>query len=229
MNDHMGVGDKLSVRKIAAVPSTPQGDLARIQVLHDYAEKLGIGRNHFMISSNILTVRRFTFAAVRRQAREFFEGRLPEDPREILAAVLGVPELRLAAADMVGRFDNLVVDDGHEFVVDAFQNLEDLFDLAFHAIGTGTTAANAADTTLETEDLLGNADRGGKGTQTEAGAKIYSTVKTTTQTTAGPDAITEAGLLSANAVGVLFSRQVFAAINLSLNDSIETTWEITVS
>jgi hypothetical protein len=112
-------------------------------------------------------------------------------------------------------------------IVDAFQGTFDLSLFLFHSVGTGTTAADASDTALETEDLLGNANRC-DGSQGENGATTYRTQCTITKQDAGTDAITEAGLFSADATGVLFARQVFAAVNLSQNDSIQTTWDLTI-
>lgn len=127
----------------------------------------------------------------------------------------------------VGTF-NLVVTAGLEFIVDAFQNTTEVETFIYHAIGTGTTSPVVGNTALETEDLVGNADRC-NGSQAENGTTTYRTQCTITKTDAGTDAITEAGLLSADAGGTLLARQTFAAVNLNQNDSIQTTWDITFS
>jgi hypothetical protein len=164
------------------------------------------------------------------QMREYSERELGVDPHHF-GYVSGHLTVNVIRADgdveHVGTF-NVVTTVGLQFVVDAFQNTTELESFIFHAVGTGTTAADASDTALETENLLGNADRC-NGSQGENGATTYRTQCTITKTNAGTAAITEAGLLSADATGVLFARQVFAAVNLSQNDSIQTTWDITIS
>lgn len=93
------------------------------------------------------------------------------------------------------------------------------------AIGVGTTAADAADTTLETESMR----EAGTGTQTtttvtddtahlEASFSIGSTL-----------AITEAGILNAASVGTLLNRQTFTAINVVDGDTITIKWDVAFS
>lgn len=94
--------------------------------------------------------------------------------------------------------------------------------LSYLAIGTGTVAAAAADTTL--------------GTETHRGAATCTRVTTTvvndtaqfvyTFTFAAGFAITEAGLLNLVAGGDLMSRQVFSPINVISLDSLQVTWKI---
>lgn len=216
VRERIGVTDRLSVRGI-------EGDMSRIHRAkrlladHGFAEL-----NHFLMISGKLTARRIPWRRVLLVAQEFGVS---------TAEVMALPHLKAMCYDEERvAVDNLVVDVGHEFIVDAFQGSVEPEAMNFHAVGTGVTAAAAGDTTLETENLLGNANRPA-GAQGENGAKVYQTVATITKTDAvgDPLAVTEAGILSLNAVGVLLSRQVFAAINLSQNDAIETTWEYTIS
>jgi hypothetical protein len=145
------------------------------------------------------------------------------------AAILADPELRRQCVDLEREVQNLVTTAGKEYVVDAFQNSVEMEDLKYHGYGTGTTAAAVGDTQLEYEELMGQANRP-TGSQTENGSTTYRTVATITKTDAGTDAVTEAGLFDQNSLGGnMLSRQVFAAINLNQNDSLETTWDITVS
>jgi hypothetical protein len=207
-------------RVIIPTPLIPGEDVQRIRKLKQLAEEHGLGlADHFMVGSGRFCARKVDGALLAREA-----------------ARIGIPiDLALRDSKLRERcyteerlIDNLMVTVGLEFIVDAFQDIVELELMRFHAVGTGTTSPVVGNTTLETEDLLGNANRP-SGTQTESGATTYQTVATITQQGAGPTAITEAGILSVNAVGVLLARQTFAAINLSLNDSIETTWEFTVS
>lgn len=94
--------------------------------------------------------------------------------------------------------------------------------MQYVALGTGVTAASAADTALQTELASRVA-----GTLTSAGAVWQN------QATFGPGvdtgAITESGLLSASTVGTLFAHQVFAVINKGAGDSLQVTWSVTFS
>lgn len=107
-------------------------------------------------------------------------------------------------------------------MVDCLQNSTtaplDVF--KWHACGTGTNAEANTDSALQTE--VGSRV---SGTQTENGSNVYRTVATITP--GGTYAITEHGILSANAAGVLMDRSVFAAINVGASDSISFTYDCT--
>lgn len=127
---------------------------------------------------------------------------------------------------------NLIVTAGKNFLVDAWQNSVELEILRYHGVGTGTTAANVADTALETESttILNPDSTRATGSLTEgATANVFRTVGTVSFD--GSGAITEWGLLSQAATGggVLWSRVVFSAINVSNLDSIQFTYDMTVN
>lgn len=94
--------------------------------------------------------------------------------------------------------------------------------MRYVALGTGTNAAVAGDTAL----------------QTELATRVAGTLSSATnvwqnQATfgAGVDtgAITEAGIFSASAAGTMLARQTFSAINKGALDSLQVTWQITIS
>jgi len=101
------------------------------------------------------------------------------------------------------------------------------------AIGTGTTAPAAGDTTLEAELSAGGMER--------AVADTLSRVTTTvtndtaqlviewTKTSAGTTTVTEAGILNAAAAGDLLARQTFTGIALEQNDKLSITWKVQVA
>lgn len=93
--------------------------------------------------------------------------------------------------------------------------------MQYIGIGTGTTAADATDTALETEAARK------QGSVSSALAVYTNTV--TFAAGEGTGAITEAGLLSAASSGTLFSHQVFSAVNKSASDSLTVTWNVTYS
>ena len=94
--------------------------------------------------------------------------------------------------------------------------------MRYIALGTGTNAASASDTTLQTEI----------GTRV-AGALTNSTNTWQNQATFGAGvstgAITEAGIFSASSSGTMFARQVFAVVNKAAGDSLQITWSVTFS
>lgn len=97
-------------------------------------------------------------------------------------------------------------------------------DFKYHDSGVGTTAENSSDTDIETTDGESRAT----GTQTEgASANIYASVGTISYTTT--KAITEHGLFSQSTGTTLLDRTVFSAINVVSGDSIQFTYELTVS
>ena len=209
----MSIGDALRVR---VRPS----ERKRIAAVKRLGERFGLAhRDHFRMMSGKFTVRKLSGGKINRLAEKLGVSR---------EVILGDPDLRLQCVDLVRVVDNLIVTAGINFMVDAFQGSVEPEDMKYHAVGTGTTGPVVGNTTLETETLLGNAQRP-TGSQTENGADTYQTVATTTCNVAGPIAITESGILSADVAGTLLCRQTFGAINLSQDDAIETTWEITVS
>lgn len=97
------------------------------------------------------------------------------------------------------------------------------------ATGTGTTAANVADTTLETEITTGGGERAAATASrvttdvTDDTAQLVNTFAFTSSF-----AVTESGVLNAASVGVLLARQVFSAINVVNGDSLQVTWKFDV-
>lgn len=97
------------------------------------------------------------------------------------------------------------------------------------AIGIGTTAANVADTTLESEITT----NGGQRAAATASRVTTDTNNDTarlvlTFTFTGSFAVTEAGALNAGAAGVLLNRQVFTAVNVVSGDTLQITINIDV-
>jgi hypothetical protein len=171
----------------------------------------------------------------RNCARMFRQAR-----RVITAAKLGIPtffgQLGLVVLRADGRWADLglasmrvVTNAGVGYIVDCFQNLEELEDMKYHGIGTGTTSETPSDTALVTE-LTTQYDPDNTratGTQVENGANVYQTVGTNLVDSGV--AITEHGILDQAAVGggVLLDRSVFSVINLGSGDSLQSTYDFT--
>ena len=116
---------------------------------------------------------------------------------------------------------NLVVDDGLEFIASRMKDTTSTA-MSHMAIGTGSTAAAAADTALGTEA----ARQGLTSTTVTANAVAY--VASFAAGT-GTGAITEAGILNASSGGSLLCRTVFSVVNKGASDSMTITWTVTIS
>lgn len=123
-----------------------------------------------------------------------------------------------------------VTDEFAEYMVDQLQaESSDFGDFKYHISGTGTNAENKTDTQLQTPIGMERE----VGTQTEgASAEIYRSVATIAYTAS--HAITEHAIFNEAYVdaqdnGVLMDRSVFSAINVVNGDSIEFTYELTVT
>lgn len=120
---------------------------------------------------------------------------------------------------------------GVGFMIDAWQNLVEMELMKFHGIGTGVTGEAVGDTGLvaELSTQYSTDSTRATGTLAEAAANIFRTVGTVT-VDAGV-AITEHGVFSQASApgGVLLDRSVFAAVNLVSGDSLQLTYDYTLT
>ena len=136
-------------------------------------------------------------------------------------------ELRLTVTNPEGNVTqevvvpNLVVTVGKNFIASRIKDATATA-MSHMAIGSGTTAAAAGDTTLGTE--LGRVAL----TSTTVTANAVAYVATFPAGT-GTGAITEAGIFNAASSGTLLCRTTFPVVNKASGDSIAITWVITVS
>lgn len=119
--------------------------------------------------------------------------------------------------------ENVVVTVGKNYLAEWLtQATQADYFMRYLAIGTGTTAASASDTALETELAT-----------RVAGTLTFSTNVWQNQATFGPGvdtgAITEAGIFTAAAAGTMFARQTFPVVNKGAGDSLQLTWQVTFS
>ena len=116
---------------------------------------------------------------------------------------------------------NIVVTDGKEYIASRMKDATATA-MSHMAIGTGTTAAAAGDSALETE-----AGRVAL-TSTTVTSNAVAYVATFGAGT-GTGAITEAGILNASSSGDLLCRTVFSVINKGAADTLGITWTVTVN
>jgi hypothetical protein len=123
----------------------------------------------------------------------------------------------------VREINNVVVTVGKNYLASwlTAATQSDYF-MRYIGLGTGTNAANASDTDLQTPLSTRVA-----GTLSSA-ANVWQNVALF-----GPGvdtgAITESGIFSAVSAGTLMARQTFAVINKAAGDSLQVTWQITLS
>ena len=160
---------------------------------------------------------------------------------ELLDAITRVVVLQSSLSLVIVRRDGLrealgivgnkvITDAGVGFLVDAWQNLVELENMKYHALGTGTTAeaasgAGAAMVTELTTEYTGNVRA--TGTTTEASALVFQTVATNTLDGTPGAALREHGLMSANAAGVCWDRTLFDAITLISGEGLQSTYNMT--
>ena len=136
-------------------------------------------------------------------------------------------ELRLTITNPEGNVTqevvvpNLVVTVGKNFIASRIKDATATA-MSHMAIGSGTTAAAAGDTTLGTE--LGRVAL----TSTTVTANAVAYVATFPAGT-GTGAITEAGLFNASSAGTMLCRTVFSVINKGAADTLGITWTVTVN
>jgi len=122
----------------------------------------------------------------------------------------------------VEKASNLIVTTGVQGIVDRLLASPTVGVPTHAAIGTGTTAAAAGDTTLQTE-----LDRNALTSKNRSGAVL--TMVADWAAGDGTGTITEAGIFNASSSGTLFSRVVFAAVGKTSTDTLQVTWTWTLS
>lgn len=147
-----------------------------------------------------------------------------------------IGNLQLALYDAQGQlkdyreYHNLVTSVGKAGVASRINGAGSEVAFTYIAIGTGTNAAAAGDTTLQTEITTGGGARASASctrttvTVTNDTAQLQATFSFTTSF-----AVTESGTLNAASSGVLLARRVFSAINVVNGDSLSVTWKFTTS
>jgi hypothetical protein len=120
------------------------------------------------------------------------------------------------------RVKNLVVNTGLNFMTSRMKDTT-LAAMTHMAVGSGTTAAAAGDTALET--------------QISARVSLTSTTVTSNAIEyvaafgagVSTGAITEAGIFNASTAGTMLCRTVFSVVNKAAADTLQITWTITIN
>lgn len=146
---------------------------------------------------------------------------------------IAIPNLPLLTGRMVSTvsFPNLVTNAGLAAIADKVGGVTGAADFDYVAVGEGTTAANASDTTLETEITDSGLERAQDGSPTRSTTSVANDTLEVgvTFSVTGTKAVTEMGLLNAASSGTLLGRNVFSAINVANGDSLTATYKVQFS
>ncbi len=121
------------------------------------------------------------------------------------------------------EIENTIVDAGYDFICAVIGNTTQPNDMAWTAIGTGSTAVQGSDTTLAT-DLVRVANVYAH----SAGTKVFTHTADYAAGT-GTGSIVESALLNAASAGTMLNRVVFDVINKGASDTLSVVWTITLS
>lgn len=118
--------------------------------------------------------------------------------------------------------DNLVVDTGLDYIASRMKDATATA-MSHMALGSGTTAAAAGNTDLES--ILGSREALDSTTVTDNTITYVSSFEAGDAT----GAVTEAGIFNASTGGTMLCRTVFSVVNKGANDTLSITWTITLS
>ena len=121
--------------------------------------------------------------------------------------------------------DNLVVTVGKYHIADQLADQGEAA-MSHMAIGTGTTAAAAGDTALQTELDRNALTSTTQGADTDANKVTYIGDWAAGD---GTGAITEAGIFNSASAGIMLCRSVFSVKNKGAGDALTLTWVLTIS
>lgn len=157
-------------------------------------------------------------------------------PHKLAALVIKHLGIQLPQTSLFGSWQNslnvanLVTNAGFAGVASRINGAGAEAAFTYLAVGIGATAANAADTTLQTEITDSGLARASATASRVTTTQTNDTAQLVyTWTASGSKAVTEAGVLNAGAAGVLLARQVFSAINVVSGDSLQLTYKVKAS
>jgi len=126
--------------------------------------------------------------------------------------------------------DNLVVTVGKALITALMGAVGSPAAVTYLALGIGTTAAAAGNTTLESEIVDSGLQRASATVSQQTTTTTNDTLQLTkTFTATGSKAITEIGALNASSGGTLLGRRVFSAVNVVSTDQIQVTYSFQIS
>ena len=117
--------------------------------------------------------------------------------------------------------ENLIVDTGLNFICDRMKDDETA--MTHMALGSGSTAAAAGDTTLGSQ--LGSREALDSSTVTNNQIVYVASFEAGDAT----GVVTEAGIFNASTGGTMLCRTVFSVVNKAADDTLTVNWTITLT
>lgn len=191
--------------------------------------------NLFKVGHNVSYVLRDKDGKVKPMFQENRLGRFLVGEKGLLSPYWINSKLSFLLAPFLGSWSskmeihNLITNAGAAGVASRINGSGGEAAFTYIAVGTGATAANVADTTLQTELAASGLSRANSTASrvttdvTNDSARLANTFTVT-----GTAAVTESGVLNASSGGVLLARQVFSAVNVVNGDSLSVTWTFDV-
>ena len=121
------------------------------------------------------------------------------------------------------RIENLVVTTGRDAIIERLDSSPGTTQPTHMAVGTGSTAPAAGNTTLGAE-----IDRNALTSNTASGG-VLTMVGNWAAGDATNTAIAEAGVFNAASSGTMYSRATFTAIDKGASDTLQITWTYTLT
>jgi len=118
---------------------------------------------------------------------------------------------------------NLVVNAGLSFITSRMLNTSKAV-MSHMALGSGSTAANASDTSLGSQ--VGSREALDSASETSTGVITFAS---TFEPGDATGALTEAGIFNASSGSDMLCRTVFSTVNKASTDTLAITWSITVA
>jgi len=119
------------------------------------------------------------------------------------------------------KINNLIVDTGLNFICDRMKDDETA--MTHMALGSGTTAPAAGNTSLESQ--LGSREALDSSTVTNNQIVYISSFEASDAT----GAVSEAGIFNAASGGTMLCRVTFAVVNKAADDTLTINWTITLT
>lgn len=166
---------------------------------------------------------------LRKYINPIEDGQVKSGPLNYLAAYgVRVPYITGVWSDR-RLVSNLVTTVGKALVAGRINGSGSPAAATYIAVGTGTNAAAAGDTALQTEITDSGLERAAATVSLEDTDTTDDTARLTkTFSVTGTKAVTESGVLNAASTGTLLARQVFSAVNVVSGDTLAVTWDFDV-
>lgn len=121
---------------------------------------------------------------------------------------------------------NTITNAGLAEITNLLGNVSSPVSFTYLAVGTGTTAAAATDTALETEITDSGLERASATVTQETDSVTDDTLQLLKSwTVTGSKAVTECGAFNDASAGTILGHQVFSAINVISGDALQITYK----